>query len=396
MGFLIRLQSLIGMLMLGLTVQAIAETSDWERLKQQAQGQTVYFNVWGGDAAANSYLRWVAVEMQQHYAIRVKIISLVDTADAVRRIQTEAAAGRRSKGSIDLLWLNGENFKILKQAGLLYNGWAEQLPNWSYVDMTLPVREDFSTFIEGAASPWGRAQLIFIADREQISMPPHDPASLLALAQAYPGKLTYPRPPNFVGTAFLRQLLLALTTRTEAFKAQPQADEFANLTAPLWQYLDRLHPLLWRQGKDFPANAAQIDRMLGDRMVIMSMAFNPAHVANMIASGQFPKSAYAFGFSQGMLGNVHFVAIPFNAEAKAGAQVLANFLLSPQAQIRKADTQIWGDPPVLKRSKLPPDFQAQFDKAIITVPMRIPVLPEPETAWITALEAEWLKRYGVR
>lgn len=149
-----QLQSAIVMLMLGLTFQATAETSHWERVKQQAQGQTVYFNAWGGDAAANAYLRWVATEMQRQYAITVKLVPLSDTADAVRRIQAEAAAGRREKGSVDLLWLNGENFKALKISGLLHTGWAEQLPNWQFVDTTLPVREDFSIPTEGAESPW--------------------------------------------------------------------------------------------------------------------------------------------------------------------------------------------------------------------------------------------------
>ncbi|WP_411569383.1 ABC transporter substrate-binding protein [Serratia sp. UGAL515B_01] len=396
MRFFRRLQSAIVMLMLCLTYQAMADISHWERLKQQAQGQTVYFNAWGGDAAANAYLRWVATEMQRQYAITVKLVSLSDTADAVRRIQAEAAAGRREKGSVDLLWLNGENFKTLKMEGLLSTGWAEQLPNWQYVDTTQPVREDFSIPTEGAESPWGRAQLMLIADRERVPNPPSDPASLLAFIQRHPGQLTYPRPPDFIGTAFLKQLLLSLTSTPEAFSIPPQPEQFATLTAPLWQYLDQLHPLLWRQGRDFPASAARIDRLLGDGVVMFSLTFNPAHVANLIAGGQLPASAYAFGFQQGMLGNVHFVAIPFNSDAKAGAQVVANFLLSPQAQLRKADPKVWGDPTILDRHKLPQYWQAELERNIPGTQAPLPVLAEPNSAWIPALEAEWLKRYGVR
>lgn len=391
-----QLRSAIVMLMLGLTFQATAETSHWARLKQQAQGQTVYFNAWGGDAAVNAYLRWVATEMQRQYAITLKLVPLSDTADAVRRIQAEAAAGRGEKGSVDLLWLNGENFKALKISGLLYTGWAEQLPNWQFVDTTLPVREDFSIPTEGAESPWGRAQLMLIADRQRVPTPPSDPASLLSLAQAHPGQLTYPRPPDFIGTAFLKQLLLSLTSTPKAFNTPPQPEQFATLTAPLWQYLDQLHPLLWRQGKDFPASAARIDRLLGDGVVRLSLTFNPAHVANLIADGQLPDSAYAFGFQRGMLGNVHFVAIPFNANAKAGAQVVANFLLSPQAQLRKADPTVWGDPTVLDPHKLPPHWQAELERNLPGTQAPVSVLAEPDSAWIAALEAEWLKRYGVR
>ena len=41
----------------------------------------------------------------------------------------------------------------------------------------------------------------------------------------------------------------------------------------------------------------------------------------------------------GAIGNTHFLAIPFNANAKEGAQVLINFMLSAQAQARKDDLE---------------------------------------------------------
>ncbi|EDV9219962.1 ABC transporter substrate-binding protein [Salmonella enterica subsp. enterica serovar Haifa] len=384
----------VPILALGMSLQAIAD-SRWNEIKQQAQGQTVYFNAWGGDTAANNYLRWVATEMKQHYAITVERVPLADTADAVRRIQTEASAGRQQKGSIDLLWVNGENFSTLKQAGLLYGGWAERLPNWRYVNLTLPVREDFSVPTEGAESPWGSAQLTFIADRRQLSQPVSDPQALLALAREQPGRLSYPRPPDFTGMAFLEQLLLSLSPTPQLLKQPPDVKTFPLVTAPLWHYLDQLHPSLWRQGKDFPASAARMDRMLADGVLKISLTFNPAHAASLIANGQLPDSAYTFGFSKGMLGNVHFVAIPVNANAKAGAQVLANFLLSPRAQIRKADPRYWGDPSVLDSDKLPPELRRTTHDISPSAGMVVPVLSEPNAGWSAALEAEWLRRYGV-
>ncbi len=387
--------TLVPILVFGLSLQAIAD-SRWDKIKQKAEGQTVYFNVWGGDTAANNYLRWVATEMKQHYDVTVKRVPLSDTADAVRRIQTEAAAGRQQKGSIDLLWINGENFSILKQARLLYGGWAERLPNWRYVDLSLPVKEDFSVPTEGAESPWGSAQLTFIADRRRVPQPITDPQALLALARTQPGQLSYPRPPDFTGTAFLEQLLLSLSPTPQVLKQPPDTKQFASVTAPLWRYLDQLHPLLWRQGKEFPATATRMDRMLADGELMLSLTFNPAHAASLIIRGQLPASVYTFGFSNGMLGNVHFVTIPFNASAKEGAQVLANFLLSPQAQIRKADPRHWGDPSVLDNRKLPPELQHEMNARAPRAEMPVPMLSEPNAQWITALEAEWLRRYGTR
>ena len=167
---------------------------------------------------------------------------------------------------------------------------------------------------------------------------------------------------------------------------------FAAATAPLWQYLDQLHPLLWREGRDFPASPARMDTMLTNGVLRLSITFNPLHAQQKAASGELPKDSYGFGFSQGMLGNVHFVAIPVNARATAGAKVVANFLLSPQAQLRKADPAVWGDPSVLDPAKLTADERQSFNAV---VPQDLPpMLGEPHSAWVEALEQEWLRHYG--
>lgn len=322
----------------------------------------------------------------------MKIVRLADAADAVKRIQTEAAAGRKTGGSVDLLWVNGENFRTLKEANLLQTGWAETLPNWRYVDTQLPVREDFSVPTQGAESPWGGAQLTFIARRDVTPQPPQTPQALLEFAKANPGTVTYPRPPDFTGTAFLEQLLIMLTPDPAALKEAPDDATFARVTAPLWQYLDVLHPYLWREGKDFPPSPARMDALLKAGTLRLSLTFNPAHAQQKIASGDLPASSYSFGFREGMIGNVHFVTIPANANASAAAKVVANFLLSPDAQLRKADPAVWGDPSVLDPQKLP---DGQRESLQSRMPQDLPpVLAEPHAGWVNALEQEWLHRYG--
>jgi len=376
-----------------LLVTPAFSADSWQSLQQQAKGQTVWFNAWGGDPAVNRYLDWVSGEMKTHYAIDLRIVRLADAADAVKRIQTEHASGRNHNGSVDLLWVNGENFRTLKEAGLLQTEWAQQLPNWRYVDTRKPVTEDFAIPTEGAESPWGGAQLTFIARKVSMSAPPDTPQALLAWAQQHPGKVTYPRPPDFTGTAFLEQLLLTLTTQPDVLKKAPD-DTFQQVTAPLWRYLDTLHPLLWRKGQDFPLSPARMDALLASGNLALSMTFNPAHARQKVASGELPADSYSFGFKNGTIGNVHFVAIPANASASAGAKVVANFLLSPQAQIRKADPAVWGDPSVLDPGTLPADEAKRLRSH---TPEALPaVLPEPHAAWVNALEQEWLRRYGTR
>ena len=381
---------------LSLSASSFAGTTDWQTLRQQAKGQTVYFNAWGGDPAVNSYLDWVAGEMKQHYGVTLKVVRLADAADAVKRIQSEYRAGRKDNGSVDLLWVNGENFHTLKQAGLLKEGWAWELPNWRYVDQKKPVREDFSQPTEGAEAPWGSAQLMFIGNAQSGMVFPRKASELLAFANAHPGKLSYPRPPDFTGTAFIEQLLIVLTGNPEALRQPPTAANLQQVTAPLWAYLDKLHPLLWREGKTFPTTPARMDRMLAEGELLMSMTFNPAHVDNLIGRKQLPATAQAFGFEQGMLGNVHFVTIPANARAQAGAQVLANFLMSPQAQIRKANPAIWGDTTILDSAMLPPSLGEQLNAQKPAHLQTVPYLAEPHAAWVNALEKEWLQRYGAK
>lgn len=371
--------------------------ADWAQTEREAKGQTVYFNAWGGGDAINAYIAWAAKEAKTKYGVDVKHVKVTDAAEVVKRVQTEIAAGRPTEGSVDLMWVNGENFRNLKQANALFGPWAESLPNWGLVDLNKPVRQDFSVPTHGFEMPWGTAQLTFIADRAKTPTPPRSATELLAFAKANPGRVSYPKLPDFHGTTFIKQLLLELTSNTKVLQEPVTPAAFADATQPLWTYLNQLHPQLWRSGKAFPANAAEMHRMLADGELKLSLTFNPNEAANLIASKQLPATAYSFGFNGGTIGNVHFVAIPANAKAKAGAQVFANFLLSTEAQAHKADTRVWGDGTVLDMAKIPALLQsAMRAKPPGALNEPVPTLAEPHASWVEALEAEWLKRYGSR
>ena len=384
-------------LTLGVATGATVAKADWAQIQNEAKGQTVYFNAWGGGEAINAYIAWAAKEAKMRYDIEVRHVKITDAAEVVKRVQTEVSAGRKSDGSVDLMWVNGENFRNLKSGGLLFGPWAQSLPNWGLVDLNKPVLTDFSVPTEGYESPWGTAQLTFITDSAKTPAPPRSAAQLLAFAKANPGRVSYPKPPDFHGTTFIKQLLLELAPNKAVLQQAVTPAAFASATQPLWAYLDQFHPSLWRNGKTFPASAAEMHRMLGDGELKTSITFNPNEAANLIASKQLPATATSFGFTSGTIGNVHFVAIPVNARAKAGAQVFANFLLSAEAQTRKADISVWGDGTVLDVAKLPMASQATMRKTTPgALAELVPTLPEPHASWVEALEGEWLKRYGAR
>ncbi len=379
--------------------QAFAQTA-WASIEAQARGQSVAFNAWGGSARVNAYIEWAAAEVNQRFGIKLEHVKLTDTVEAVRRVRTEKAAGRVKDGSIDLVWINGENFLAMKREAMLFGPWAESLPNFRYLDVEgkPTTRIDFAEPVQGLEAPWGMAQLTLFVDRSKTPSPPRSTQELLKFAQANPGRVTYPKPPQFHGTTFVKQILMDLTASADraALYRPMETEVFARLTEPLWKHLDALHPHLWRAGKQFPASAAALRQMLADGELALGLTFNPNEAANEVAAGRLPNSVMSYQFDSGTIGNTHFLGIPFNAKAKEGAQVVANFLLSPLAQAHKADIKVWGDPTVLALSKMTAQDAAMFTsgRAAGQVERFSPVIPEPHGSWVDPLEKAWLRRYG--
>jgi putative thiamine transport system substrate-binding protein len=286
----------------------------------------------------------------------------------------------------------------MKREALLLGPFAERLPNYRWVDTAgkPTTRFDFSEPVEGLEAPWGMAQLTFFADRRQVPQPPRSMAALLEWARRHPGRLTYPQPPNFHGTTFVKQALLELHTERGALYRPVTQDAFEGVTRPLWQYLDALHPQLWRSGRQYPQNAAAIRQMLADGELMVGLTFNPNEAAGEIAGRRLAQTVYSWQNAGGSIGNTHFLAIPFNASAPEAAQVAIDFLLSPQAQARKADIRVWGDGTVVAVERLPVAQRALF--AAEAWPGQVeapaPVLLEPHGSWVEPLEREWLRRYG--
>ncbi len=372
--------------------------SAWPATVSRARGQTVYFNAWAGSQNINAYLQWAAAEVQKRFNVKLEHVKITDTAEVVKRVRNEKAAGKLTGGSVDVVWINGENFSAMKREGLLYGPFAESLPSFVYVDVQgkPTTRIDFSEPVEGLEAPWGMAQLTFFADRQRVPKPPRSMAELLAFAKANPARVSYPRPPDFHGSTFVKQVLLEVNADRSAIYQPVTPEALARAGAPLWTFLDALHPHLWRAGKQFPQNAAAVRQMMADGELLLAFTFNPNEAANEIAASRLPESIVSYQFNSGSIGNTHFLAIPFNARAKEGAQVLINFLLSPEAQARKADIAQWGDPTVLALDKLPPRERARFAAAPLPgqVEKVMAALPEPHGSWVNPLEREWLRRYG--
>ena len=395
----------------GLLISATAvlaadpDPADWDAVLKNARGETVYFNAWGGSENINAYIEWAGERIENDHGVKLNHVKLDDTANAVAKVVAEKAAGQDDTGTVDLIWINGENFASMKEKGLLLSpGWAEKLPNWRFVDVgnKPTIRTDFTVPVEGLESPWGMAKLVFFYDsaRTDAASMPKSAAELLEWAKANPGRFSYPQPPDFIGSSFLKQVLSeTIADRALLLKPVDEAS-FEAVTQPLFDYLDQLHPAMWRQAKAFPKNYPAMKQLLADGEVEIIFAFNPAEASSAIANGELPDTVRSFTFPGGTLSNTHFVAIPYNATAKAGALVLANFLISPEAQARKQDPKVWGDPTVLDVTALDAEDRARFDALDLGIatlkPDELgPALDEPHPSWMVRIEQEWTRRYGV-
>lgn len=376
--------------------------ADWPGVLAAAKGQTVNWYAWGGETRINDYIAWVGETVFERYGVTLKQVKVTDTADVVTRLLAEKTAGRTEGGAVDLIWINGENFASLKRNGFLFGPFAETLPNFALADTEgKPVlTTDFTTPVEGYESPWGTAQLTFMHDTATLPEPPRSLEALLAFAKSNPGRFTYPQPPDFMGSTFLKQILVTLAPDRAALAREVTDAAFAPAESAVFAYLDALQPNLWRQGRAYPQNVAALRSLFADREIDIAFTFNPGDASTAIEKGEVPETVRSFTLDGGTIGNAHFVAIPANAASKAGAMVVADFLLSPEAQARKADTRVWGDPTVLALGKLSEADRALFaalpqGKATLAPDAMGPALNEPHPSWTARLEAAWARRYGV-
>ena len=377
-----------------------AWAGDWALVLAQAKGQEMFFHAWGGDPKINAFIAWVGEEAAARYGVTLTHVKLAATSDAVARVQAEQAAGKDSGGAVDLIWINGENFAAMKRAGMLYGPFAQSLPNWALVDtLGKPATvTDFTEPTQGLESPWAMAQLVFEHDSAKLADPPKSIPALADWAKANPGRFTYPQPPDYLGLTFLKQVLYALLPDPLILQS-PAADADPALEA-LWKFLDALHPNLWRQAKAFPPNEAALGQLLADDEVAIAFAFNPGRASAEIAAGTLPDTVRTFVLDGGTIGNASFVAIPFNANAAAGAQVVANLLLEPAVQARAQDASVLGFQTVLNMDALTPADRALFQDAprgpATLSPAELgPTLLEPHASWMTQISDQWARRYGV-
>lgn len=355
----------------------------WSEVTENAKGQVVNFYLWSGNSDAINYLKWTASTLKTRYQIDLRIHPVRNLDAVIHQLSTPLKA-KAGSAKVDLLWLNGLSFAYLRNNAMLYGPFVEQLPNWSYVDQSLPLEQDAALPTLGLEAPWGMGQLVYIYDSKRLYNPPQNYYELLSYARAFPGRITYPSPKHFMGTLFLQALLVELSNNHPALQQPVNDVDFAALTAPLWRYLDDFHPYLWRRGKAFPTSATAMTKMLAQNEIDLIPSFNPNMLYAAQSKGNLPLTTKVYAMDRGALTTIHYLAIPALAKAKEGALVTINFLLSPEAQSRKGMINVWGDLSILRNESLTGAIKHVSTYHPITM---------PEPSWATALNQAWVKRY---
>ncbi|MCV2874416.1 ABC transporter substrate-binding protein [Defluviimonas sp. WL0050] len=389
---------LLAALATGIALPALANS--WDDTVAAAKGQTVYWNAWGGDERTNDFIAWASGQLEAEYGITIQQVKLTDTAEAVTRVIAEKAAGQTEGGSVDMIWINGANFLSMKQQGLLLGPFLSDLPNAKYLDLSegSAAVVDFTIATEGYESPWRLAKFVLTYDSARVAEPPKSMAALLDWSTASPGRFTHPAVSNFMGATFLKQALIELTPDASVLQGEATDEAFETATAPLWAWYDELRPTLWREGSTFPENESILQQMLNDGEVDFAMAFDPAAAAAAVERGLLPETVRSYAPEGGSIGNISFVAIPFNAANKEGAMVVANFLLDPATQAKAQDITVLGSYSVLDPAKLDDAARAAFaalpsSPALPTNEELGRTLNEPHPSWMTRIAEEWARRY---
>lgn len=370
------------------------DPTDWDGVLAAARGQTLDWYMYTGDDAVNGFVEGYVREQLTAAGVTLNVVPVADTGDAVDKVLAEEQAGRED-GSVDAIWINGDNFATGKQAGLWYCGYPAALPNARYVDLTDPaIAGDFGVPVDGCEAAWQRANSALVYDSAQLG--PQDVASLAALsdwARANPGRLTYPAPPDFTGSMVVRTFLYDTAGDPALLHGPFDPAAFAPLGDRLWARLNDLEPALWRAGATYPTSQEAVEQLYATGEIAAYYTYGSGTVAAKVTDGLYPASTRQAVPDVGNIGNVSNIAIPENAADRAAGLVLANLLQDPQSQLRFfADAGIY---PVVELDRTGPEVQQGF-AAVPRSPSVLPIadltaraLPEPEAGWVGVVDDGW-------
>lgn len=372
------------------------EDMSFEELKEAAKGSTVTFYGWGGDEILNQWLDDVfATVMKEKYDITMERVPM-DIDQVLSQLSGEIQAGEED-GSIDMIWINGENFQSAKENNMLYGPFVEKLPNFEqYIDTeSEDVTLDFAYPIDGYEAPYGKAQMVLIGDTAVTPDLPKNTDELMEFVKHNQGKVTYPALPDFTGSVFVRNIIYDICGYEQFLDMEADKETVKAAIEPALKYLRELNPYLWNEGKTFPESSTTVDNMFADGELVLNVTYDAFGTSIKIADGTYTETTQSFQFEKGTIGNTNFMAIAANSGNKAGAMVAINEMMSPEIQADRYDAM--KVLPVVDYNKLSDEQKEAFDKVDLgkgNIPqdeLLSKRLPEMPAELVPVIEEIWLE-----
>ncbi len=347
-------------------------TLDWQEIEDKARGSRVNLIMWMGDPYINNYMNdYVAPALQERYDITLNI-GAGQGNQIVSMLMTELEAGSGTN-EMDMMWINGETFYQLRQIDALFGPFTGKLPNARYIDFENPfIGIDFQQPVDGYEAPWGNVQFALIYDSDRVASPPKNKEELANWVRSNPGQFTFDT--GFTGMTFLKCLLVDFAGSPDSLYGPFDEAAYQEYAGQLWDYVNKIKPYFWKEGQTFPSSVAPMHQMFANGELAFTMSYNDGEVDNKVLQGLFPTSSRAYVLETGTIQNSHYMGIARNASNKAGALVVINLLISPEAQLKKLDPSVWGDGTVLAIDRLPDEWKKQFE----TPPGRTYAPPRPQ------------------
>lgn len=312
------------------------DINDWDSVLEAAKGQTVNVNMMtGADMGA-----WMNKEIGpkiEELGITWNLTMAANTVDVVNLVSSEMSAGKTEGGSVDVCWINGENFSNLMDAGYLYGPILEVLPSYEFCNLDDPnTTRDSGRDTEGYEVPFQSIWDVFWANTDVIpeSEFPTDADSFKALVEKYPGKFTYANLGNYKGTYFVNTIINAVCGPEVWEKVsgeELEKEELKELIEPALQYLRDIAPNLWNGGQSYPADGDQMLQLFSDGEI--AMLFETTMPQGAMDEGTVPDSTRPFFLESGAIHDIWYMAIPKNAGNLAAALVTVNEIMKPAIQV---------------------------------------------------------------
>ena len=348
--------------------------------------------MWRGDPSINAYVDgWVAPRLLAQFGITLRTVE-GQGPEIVNQLIVERDAG--SPGSADLVWINGETFSTLREARLLFGPWASRLPNAYAIDSASSIIvRDFEQPLDGFESPWGTVQFALIYDSVRTPSPPRTVAQLADWIRAHPGRFTHDQ--QFTGTTFLKTVMYGLHGGHARFAGGFDEARYGAARDSTFRWLQAVVPSFWRAGEAYPPGVADLHRLFANGEIDFTMSNNQNDVLTKIRQGILPGASTPLLLHDGTIANAHYVGIPRNARNPIGAMIVADFLLSAEAQAEKSRPDVWADGTVLDIAKLTP-ADAEFFAGRTADPRSLPrdslvkyARPEVSPRYHERLAADW-------